>query len=222
MASARLLAATVGTAITLSLLIGIGNALCGDSPPADSSGGGEQVFERLAPLSRIIWSPDRKNLVLVLTDASIWFVRTADPKMRSGSPVPSDRLAMFSGRPMGDGCSCRENGAATIRQWTTRGGLCGWSILRVSLRGRICCHRGLPSRLPGVGGFSRSIGSTTPTFTSQCTAAPDAWGITESTLKTAAMRSFASAAVPSPGRPIELSRLPRIQAVVRIPSAWGS
>ena len=113
MASARLLAATVGTAITLSLLIGIGNALCGDSPPADSSGGGEQVFERLAPLSRIIWSPDRKNLVLVLTDASIWFVRTADPKnaKRLSGPVrslgdvlwsPDGRWLLVQGERRGD------------------------------------------------------------------------------------------------------------------------
>jgi WD40 repeat protein len=56
-----------------------------------SRAGTEQVFGDVTPVSRISWSPDIKNLVLVTADGSLWIIKPAEykhPKRLTG-PIKS-------------------------------------------------------------------------------------------------------------------------------------
>jgi WD40 repeat protein len=56
-----------------------------------SRAGTEQVFGDVPPVSRVSWSPDAKNLVLVTADRSLWIIKPAEhkhPKRLTG-PIKS-------------------------------------------------------------------------------------------------------------------------------------
>lgn len=63
-----------------------------------SRAGTEQVFGDIHPVSRISWSPDAKNLVLVTADGSLWIIKPAEykhPKPLTG-PIKSLGVVQWS------------------------------------------------------------------------------------------------------------------------------
>jgi WD40 repeat protein len=63
-----------------------------------SRAGTEQVFGDVPPVSRISWSPDAKNLVLVTADGSLWIIKPAEykhPKRLTG-PIKSLGAVLWS------------------------------------------------------------------------------------------------------------------------------
>jgi len=61
----------------------------------------EQVYENVPPASRISWSPDGKNLVVVTTDGSLWIIKPPDYKDAKRLTGPIESLGTVQWSPDG-------------------------------------------------------------------------------------------------------------------------
>jgi len=105
----------------------------------------EQVFEQVPPISRIIWSPDAKSLILVATDGSLRIIKPPKYKNAKRLTRPIKSLGTVHWSPDSRWLVVEGERPSDTRR-DSPGARCGWSTRKANLRQETCYR---PERYSG-------------------------------------------------------------------------